>query len=660
MTVKKRSPAFLYELMPIVVRRRDVERGGHALEALLAIVQQAFELLENDIAGLYDNWFVETCEPWVLPYLADLLAIPRALSAQRPAADLRRLVANVVDYRRRKGTPDALAEIAGDVSGWAMRAVEARRTLARYPHAGALRDDAPRTLDVRNLAAMADLGGPFDTSARTVDVRGLQARTPRRPGNTGELALFAWRDVPGTLEGVDAHHLGGHRYTFDPLGHDRPLLNAPVYDATNPERAVPAPLRTSALRDESVPGARPVFLTATEPAFSIELAREQQRATLSRDEIEFCNLANWAPRAPSKALVDVERGRFMLPSGWTEPRVDATWGSTGDVGGGAYRRRAASFAADELDAENMLYVARERSAGANWFSSLQAALDALTVRTGFVRITIVDSGTYVAPHGGWTIAAGVNVPHVELIAAAGRRPVLRGALTVRAEASGARIVIVGVVLDGSIAVEAHPDAADFGLRLEDATIVPRPGGGLTAASQVLDARIALHRAICGTVRLPELGALLTVTESILDGAGGPAICGVGGDAGPIASLDRCTVFGDVVALAAVISGSIVTGEVTVRDGEASSARHAVARFDGVGTLDALHAHMPRFVSRRFGHGAYARLSLDAGAFASSGAKDGGELGAYHAAATGRRLTNLQSVLDEYVPHGVRAGVIDER
>src|ERR1051326_6966821 len=67
-----RPADFLYGLLPAIYREQDLSLGT-PLRALFAILQQQYDLLEDDIGALYDNWFVETCEPWVLPYLAELL-----------------------------------------------------------------------------------------------------------------------------------------------------------------------------------------------------------------------------------------------------------------------------------------------------------------------------------------------------------------------------------------------------------------------------------------------------------------------------------------------------------------------------------------------------------------------------------------------------------
>lgn len=62
----------LYKLLPAVYRERDAE-AGEALQALLAIVEEQADLIEADIRRLWDNFFVELCDPWVIPYIGDLV-----------------------------------------------------------------------------------------------------------------------------------------------------------------------------------------------------------------------------------------------------------------------------------------------------------------------------------------------------------------------------------------------------------------------------------------------------------------------------------------------------------------------------------------------------------------------------------------------------------
>ena len=51
---------------------------------------------EDDIERLYDNWFIETCEEWVVPYIADLLAVRGLLPSTGAQSTERGVVANTI------------------------------------------------------------------------------------------------------------------------------------------------------------------------------------------------------------------------------------------------------------------------------------------------------------------------------------------------------------------------------------------------------------------------------------------------------------------------------------------------------------------------------------------------------------------------------------
>src|SRR5215207_3001288 len=107
----------LYGLLPSVYRVRDAERD-EALRALLGIIEGELRLLDDDIGRLYDNFFIETCEEWVVPYLGDLLGVSGVQPVRDEAFSQRALVANTLAYRRRKGTASVLEQLARDVTGW--------------------------------------------------------------------------------------------------------------------------------------------------------------------------------------------------------------------------------------------------------------------------------------------------------------------------------------------------------------------------------------------------------------------------------------------------------------------------------------------------------------------------------------------------------------
>lgn len=56
----------LFARLPGHIRVRDAA-AGHPLRALLAVAESQLDLLHADTAQLYDNWFIDTCEEWVVP-----------------------------------------------------------------------------------------------------------------------------------------------------------------------------------------------------------------------------------------------------------------------------------------------------------------------------------------------------------------------------------------------------------------------------------------------------------------------------------------------------------------------------------------------------------------------------------------------------------------
>jgi hypothetical protein len=60
---------------------------------------------------------------------------------------------------------------------------------------------------------------------------------------------------------------------------------------------------------------------------------------------------------------------------------------------------------------------------------------------------------------------------------------------------------------------------------------------------------------------------------------------------------------------------------------------------------------------RFGRPAYMQLSASCPAAITTGAEDGGEMGAFHLVQQAQRLANLRNALEEYLRVGLEAGVL---
>ena len=173
----------LYALLPAVYRTRDAASGGQ-LRALFGVLAAQSDLVEQNLSQLYDDQFIETCAPWVIPYIGDLIGY-NSVYEITAATDSRAEVANTIGYRRRKGTKIALQQVAIDVSGRAAIVVEEFQRLITTE---SMRDVLPRhaaTVDLRHGHTMRLLGGassngiadsPFDLANRTIDVRRIAPR----------------------------------------------------------------------------------------------------------------------------------------------------------------------------------------------------------------------------------------------------------------------------------------------------------------------------------------------------------------------------------------------------------------------------------------------------------------------------------------------------
>ena len=117
----------LYQLLPMVYRQRDEELGG-PLRDLLRVITEQVNIVEKDILQLYENWFIETCQDWVVPYISELIGYQPVHEAGDVATSdnplrnriliPRREVARTIQSRRRRGTLALLEEVTRDTAGW--------------------------------------------------------------------------------------------------------------------------------------------------------------------------------------------------------------------------------------------------------------------------------------------------------------------------------------------------------------------------------------------------------------------------------------------------------------------------------------------------------------------------------------------------------------
>ena len=64
--IEKEKLDRLYEMLPVVYRQRDITQG-QPLHALLQVIAEQVNVVEQDIGQLYKNFFIETCQDWIVP-----------------------------------------------------------------------------------------------------------------------------------------------------------------------------------------------------------------------------------------------------------------------------------------------------------------------------------------------------------------------------------------------------------------------------------------------------------------------------------------------------------------------------------------------------------------------------------------------------------------
>jgi hypothetical protein len=141
------------------------------LHSLLMVIQEQLQVLAEDLDQLYDDHFIETCAPWVIPYIGDLIGY-QSVKGIAPAVDNPRSeVAETISLRRRKGTVLVMEQLARDVTAWGAHAVEFFQRLADTQYVKHFRPWSRYAPDLRDWRAGLYMETGFDRTAHMVDVR---------------------------------------------------------------------------------------------------------------------------------------------------------------------------------------------------------------------------------------------------------------------------------------------------------------------------------------------------------------------------------------------------------------------------------------------------------------------------------------------------------
>jgi hypothetical protein len=693
----------LWQLLPVVYRAEDTDqyRANGPLRELVNRIGAQAAIVRRSIDRMWEDQSIETCDDWVVAYLADLLhtnLVP-GLEPSRQRLD----VAKTIHYRRRKGTLAILEEIAADITGWEAKAVEFFRRLGRTRHgldppigrplspdddiarlqsAEGLTGKLTRTgiggfADLRNVYGASKADSAFDEFFHTADFR------PGR-GSTGwynipALGMFLWRLKSFALGPATPVHVDGCSgwFTFDPTGRDAPLfaaargVNAFGDQWVSPtEEQMPGPISQPLLDANRAAAAPPVRLYPNALAV-------------------FASLGPDATPVPAdELLIRPARGRFasIASPPLADPRVIYHYGFSSEIGAGPYDRRVGGVSIPTPG------PATSVSRGGD---VLTRAASVPTPGTLILSDSLTYSGIAdLKLTGDLTLAAGIQQrPLIRLDP--GKAWMITGQPGVNLTLDGLFVSGGDIVLSGSFAsvtlncctfdpgTEAaetaqlgSPPAELFAIAADGRPLVPTTIwieasiGSFTARRCILGPLRTLLGGFVETVTISE-----TILQAIPTGDTSPPAVGAAAElalefADGVLNLSRCTVMGGIVTHRFTASECILREHAEVDDTQDGCIRFTAwadgsvlpRKYESV----RIPQSAPLFTTTDFGQPGYGQLlpSVDAVIMAdpgssgtapntiSAGAEDESEMGAFAREKNPIKERGLLLKFLEYMPAGL--------
>lgn len=691
----------LYSLLPPIYRVRDSDQG-EPIKELLSIIAEQIAILEEDLAQLYDDQFIETCAEWVIPYIGDLIGV-RGIhsltgSALTPAFSYRAQVANTIAYRRRKGTASVLEQLARDVTNWDARVVEFFHKIATTQYMNHLRPGNLYSPDLRDWETLEWVNTPFEKTAHTVDVRHISSR--RGKYNIPNIGIFLWRLKSYSRTDSPAFKVDERRYMFSPLGNNTILYNKPV-----PEDAIThiaEPMNVPIAISRRILAKYPQMYYGPNKSFNLKAMNGKGViAEIPQDMIAICDLSDlkdgsWAHMKDASIeklyAIDPVLGRLLVPSDSTDVTVSFHYGFSANMGGGEYER-ADSFI---QETNGVIKVPTIK------FPKIQ---DALNNTTNGGTVEIEGNGLHVED-----LTIKVNKSSsVELCSSNSCFPFIKGTILIEG-GKDSEVTLSGLLIgDGNDIKDRNmekPKQQQLSLRITGelaklrlchCTLVPgislsQNGTPLNENPSIVtessNTLVEIDKCIVGGLRVNE-DAMVHITNSIVDASEDSGVVFAGIDnLGPGGSLrvENCTIIGKVHAHSIdYASNSIFMARYNddndaweinkpqIQPIHAERLQQGCVRFcylptgsrvprryrcqpDGENRAGKL---LPQFTSIKYGEPGYCQLSQNCAVEIRQGADDGSEMGAFHDLYQPQRETNLRVRLDEYIRFGLEAGIFYE-
>ena len=655
----KFDPESIYKLLPAVYRLRDHDlvSGDETppLKALLTILAEEVEILEESIDQLYDDQFIETCDEWVIPYIGELIGSKPLSRIPTDQFSQRTEVANTIGYRRRKGTLSIIEQLARDITNWDASVVEYFQLLVTTQYLNHLRLEKQTVPHLKDWQRLEYVNTPFDSIPRTADVRNI--RSKRGKYNILNIGIFLWRIQTFPRAMAHANSFDVFRYSFHPLGVNTALYNFPTAERELTNLATPENMPMRLNRTILSQQLTDYYGSGKDLLVSIG------ENAITASEICIGDLSDWdnpSVSPPADILVvDPRLGRMMFGADFetelTENSVivNYSYGVLYTTGGGPYNREK-SFS----DTEETITVSQIPGNGD--FTTIQEALNEAQSDSASVVIEIIDNFTYEESLS-VSLAQGQKI---ELRAENEKHSALQLTENFTIEGNSlSEFQLNGLLLSGAH-IEVLPDTDLHQLTISHCTIQPNE----TEHKLLLNSstEVYVNHSIMAGIQCNSESDI-RIENSIIDvmNPEAKAITGLENQL-PVLTIKNTTIRGEVDAkMIRLAENSIFISLLHTEFLQKGCVRYSYILPESV-TPRTFHCYpaagedeatiQPFFNTTEFGKPEYFQLNQLSHHVFLTGADDGAEIGVYHNLYQPQKEKNLRTRLNEYMRFGMEAGI----
>ena len=606
----------LYELLPTIYRQRDL-REGKTLLAFLNVMETELNAIEKNIAELYDNWFIETCDEWVVPYIGELLGIRNLATTNDLLCILRLQVANTLRNRRQKGTLEALQNAIYESTGWPTKIVPYFEIISITQNLVNICLETGTTIDLHQVTELESINRPSNSFAHNIDVHlansnildfDYSVSISSGEYNIKNVGIFLYQLRSFPIQFAQANQIEEGCYTFNAFGVDNPLFMPPSCHSNNNNSSsnlnFPVPLTESDLLPRINSSSASQILVDGDismPPLQIFILREDNSVmnnddlTLQVTDLSQGQIPTISAASPSSMtiFVDLKRGRLFLPANIKARKVfvNYAYGFSAEIGGGPYSRRQTLTLPDDgvWQGQVAQSIKEDHSQESNCFSSLNDAIEAWIQSDRHGIIQICDNAIYDLEED-----SGVGIEifrqlqnsfSLTIEAADGFSPCLKGNLFVFGSALGSQLVLNGLWINGTVSVAGNlrlvfrhctVRGKDSAINYLDKTdFLPNLSKEVDPI-QVIDPEthpgldITISHSIISSVCLPSSQKFssqiyLSIYDSIIDGGDNYAIASKNPEAddswGPPSQIEKTTILGRTKVDQIVSANSVIFADL---------------------------------------------------------------------------------------------------